>query len=71
MFFTDPGHTREVKMKSLGSFTIAPGFSYRIEDENGKECDVGTPGEIVILSPLRMVNYLTDKDNAPASWVRI
>ena len=70
MWATNEGQARDVKMKSVGSFTISPGYKYRIEDENGNDCPVGTVGEISALSPLRMLNYLKDKNENPATWVR-
>lgn len=56
-------------MKSVGTFTISPGFKYRVEDDNGKECAVGSTGEIVVFSPLRMLNYMEDRNNDPVTWV--
>lgn len=60
----------DVKYNSVGRFTTSPGFEYQIEDDNGNECPIGTPGELVAYSPLRMINYLKDKDKDPATWVR-
>ena len=56
-------------MNSIGAFTTTPGFKYRIEDDNGNLCPTGTEGEIVVYSPVRMINYLKDKGLVPVTWV--
>ena len=63
---TDP---IEIQKTSVGRFTTCEGFEFKIEDENGNECKVGEPGEIVVLSPLRMLNYLKNRNDPPTSWV--
>ena len=69
MWATNAGQLRDVKMKSVGSFTSSPGFQYRITDDNGMECPQGMAGEISVLSPLRMLNYVKDKACDPVTWV--
>ena len=56
-------------MNSVGAFTTTPDFKYRIEDTDGNICPIGTAGEIVVYSPVRMINYLKDKGQDPVTWV--
>ena len=57
----DPTDSEYILKNSVGQMTNTPGFKSRIENENGNECAVDVPGEIVALSIVRMFNYLKIK----------
>merc|ERR1719378_366724 len=57
-------------MRTVGKLTTIKGYDYRIENKNGNKCPVGETGEIVALSPMRIINYLKDKDQPPIDWIK-
>ena len=64
---SDPPHKKKI---SVGRTCQDPEFKIKIEDEDGNECPTGEAGELVVYSPFRMINYLTDKEKDPVSWIR-
>ena len=60
--------TRKACYESVGRFTISSSFQFKIV-ENGKTLPKGNIGEVVVKSPLGMINYLQEKDHPPIEWV--
>ena len=60
--------TRKACYESVGRFTISNSFQFKIV-ENGKMLQKGIIGEVVVKSPLGMINYLNDKHDPPIEWV--
>ena len=62
--------TRKACYESVGRFTISNSFQFKIV-ENGKTLPKGNIGEVVVKSPLGMINYLHEKDQPPIEWVSL
>ena len=54
---------------STGKFTTSDGFKFKIVNWKNQEVKKGETGTVMVLSPLKMINYLHEKGQKSVEWV--
>ena len=59
----------EKQRTTVGRKVTDKDFKVKILDQNGNEVPTGQVGQIVIKTPLQMINYLSNMNDKPIDWI--